>query len=554
MQLSRPLIRYLPIAAGTLMILFVLALTGRPGVFADTDDYLVNGRNTVMTVAYALHLKTAPEPSDDPDDIAQDRQDQLEQRLQFGSRTPWYGVPLYALQKLGTLWLVAAAQAAIAAWLIWLMWRTLAPASPRWTAYAAQGAGALGSTLPFFAGFALPDVFAGFTALCVALLLGGLETLAPLEIAGLTALLAYCATVHSSHALLIAGLLVGGSAVAWLLGRPRTALLRGAGCVAGALVVGAALGVLSMAALKWTTGDTPGRPPFLSVRLLADGPGRAYLQHACGHGQDYALCKFKDLPLDDTEEILWSDNAKLGVYETSDYPMRLRLVREDLRFAVGTLLYDPVRVAAAALRNWGAQIVRVTAVEPLRDPYFYLTNGYWKDTNLPTLVYAMGGPCGVDHHGCKPRFGPAASRWLDGMAFVLALGAIGWRLFQRDIVPLPPPPTGGVRGGGPRRLWTWSNLAGVAGHFSRVAVAEASRPPTLDPSRWRRGEGNVSRTATILVIVLGALALNALICGAISGPFDRYQARISWIAVVAAAAAMAGMVGRRREPTAPPSP
>ena len=215
------MIRSLPVLAGTLMFLLVLAAAGRPGVFADTDDYLVNGRNAVLTVAYALHLKTPEEPSDDPDDIAQDRQDQLETRLQYGSRTPWYGVPLYALQKLGTLWLLAAAQSAIAAWLVWRLWRTLAPRAEAWTAYATLAACALGSTLPFFAGFAMPDVFAGFTALSVALLIGAWGLLASLEIAALAALLAYCVTVHASHALLTACLLAVGLALAWLIGRPR---------------------------------------------------------------------------------------------------------------------------------------------------------------------------------------------------------------------------------------------------------------------------------------------------------------------------------------------
>ena len=485
--------RALPVLAGTLLILLVVAINGRPGLFADTDDYLVNGRNTVMTVAYALHLKTAPEPSDDADQIEQDRQEQLELRLQFGSRTPWYGVPLYALQKLGTLWLVAAVQSAIAAWLIWLTWRALAPKAPGWTAYAAEGVGVVGSTLPFFAGFAMPDVFAGFTALGVALLIGAWGTWGSLEIAGLTLLIAYGVTVHGSIPLLTLALLAVGMAATWLLHRPRRTILASAACVAGALAAGVAIGALSMAAVKWTTGDTPGRPPFLSVRLLADGPGRGYLKRACDHGAAYALCRFRNLPLDDTEEILWSDNPKLGIYETSDYPTRLRLVREDLSFAVGTVLSDPVGVAASSMRNWGSQIVKVWAEEPLRDPYYYLTNDYWKDTNLPALVYAMG-DCGTDHHGCKPRFGPAQSGWWDSFTFVLALAAIGWRLAQRDV---------------------------------REALA-------------RRADDETTQTLLILGLVLAALALNALICGAISGPFIRYQGRISWIAVVAAAAVLAG--------------
>ena len=64
-----------------------------------------------------------------------------------------------------------------------------------------------------------------------------------------------------------------------------------------------------------------------------------------------------------------------------------------------------------------------------------------------------------------------------------------------------------------------------------------------------------ARTALILGLILAALVLNALICGAISGPFVRYQGRISWIAVAGAAAALAGMYGRRRSgASAPPSP
>jgi hypothetical protein len=51
---------------------------------------------------------------------------------------------------------------------------------------------------------------------------------------------------------------------------------------------------------------------------------------------------------------------------------------------------------------------------------------------------------------------------------------------------------------------------------------------------WRRGE---RRALAITLVVVIALAGNALICGALSNPNDRYQSRIVWLAVVATAIA-----------------
>jgi hypothetical protein len=478
---------------GVCVMLFVIALAGRPAVFPDTDDYLEHGRNTVMTVAYALHLKARPEPPDDPDDIAQDRQDEKESHLGIAARTPWYGVWLYVWQKLGTLWLLATVQAAVAATLVWRLWRALAPRAPAWTAFAAQGVTALASTLPFFAGFAMPDVFAGFTAIAAALLLADWDELGRIERAGLALLLAYSVTLHASNALLAVLLAVTGALGAWLWRRQPVIRTAGVLTLVGAVAAGAAAASLSMAALKWTTGDAAGRPPFLQARLLSDGPGRRYLRHACAHGVRYTLCAFRKLPLDDDEEILWSDDPARGVYEVLDLDGRIAMQRDDLRFAVHTLLYDPLGVAAGALRNWGGTLMMPYVEEPLRSPHYYLTNRYWKDTNLPGLIQAMGG-CGKDHFGCEPRFSQDASRWLHGSVFVLALVVLGWRFTRPDL----------------RRLV--------------------------------RGEPDVpaARTAVLLGLLCAAVVLNALICGGLSGAFPRYQARIAWILVAAAAAAVAG--------------
>lgn len=494
-----------PICFGVAASLLVIALAGRPAVFPDTDDYLEHGRNTAMAVAYALRLEPRPEPPADPEELADARLEARESHLGIAARTPWYGVWLYVWQKLGTLWLMAAAQAAVAAALVWRLWRALAPSAPAWTAFAVQGAAAA-STLPFFAGFAMPDVFAGFAALSAALLLADWGELAGLERLWLWALLAYSVTLHASNALLAALLALMGAVAAWL--SRRTGAVRPAGvmAVAAAVACGIAALSLSMAAVKWTTGDEAGRPPFLQARLLADGPGRRYLREACARGVRYVLCAYRGLPLDDAEQILWSDDPGLGVYEQLDLDGRAAMQRDDVRFAAGTLAYDPAGVALAALRNWGETLVMPYVEEPLRSPHYYLTNAYWRDTHLPGLIEAMGG-CGRDRLGCEPRFGRRASGWLHGAVFVLALGVLGWRLRRPDL----------------RRLF--------------------------------RGERDIlaARTAMLLGLVCAAAVLNALICGALSGPFPRYQARIAWIVVAAAAAALAGGL-THKPPPRPPSP
>ena len=123
------------------------------------------------------------------------------------------------------------------------------------------------------------------------------------------------------------------------------------------------------------------------------------------------------------------------------------------------------------------------------------------DTNLPGLIQAMGG-CGQDLRGCEPRFGQDASRWLHGSVFVLALLVLGWRFTRPDVRPAP----------------------------------ERDLP--------------AARAAALISLLAAAVVLNALICGALSGAFPRYQGRIAWILAAAAAAAVAGALTSKPEPEA----
>ncbi len=500
----RRLILIFPVIAGTLMIMLAVLINGQPSVFSDTDDYFEHGKNFAYAVAYATHLKEVPAPPTDPGEIADAKQAAEDNHMshpELAARSPYYGLLLYGAQRVGTIWLLAAIQAAIGAWLIWLLWRTTLPCAPLWTVYAIEGAAAFLTTLPFFAGFAMPDVFGAYMAIAVVVLIASWDRLGASERTALGVLIAGACTFHGSHPLLAVALGALGGALAWWLKTPRRALALSLATILGAVVAAFVANAIYMQAVKVSTGDTPGRPPFLAVRLLADGPGRDYLRYACAHGESYALCKYKGLPLDDTDEMLWSDLPTLGVFNMSDYATRVRMEHEEMRFVLSVVKYDPLGVAGAMVKNWGLQLTGVYADDPLRDPHYYLTNSYWGTTNLPWLI-RHAGDCGHDNHGCASRIDKDGSKWLDGFPFVLALGFVAWRLSRRDVI-------------------------------AALKVRDGDAPGV--------------RLILVMVLVAASLLINAGICGPLSGPFPRYQARIVWLMVLAASLGLAARLPQRAE-------
>jgi putative flippase GtrA len=494
----RRVLSFLPILVGTLMLMGVVLANGRPSVFTDTDDYFVEGRTFAYTIAYALHIKQPDPPPSTPEDIADAKQaaeDLHMSHTEIGARSPYYGLLLYASQRIGTIWLTTAIQAAVGAWLVFMLWRAAAPGAPVWTAYATQAAVALGSSLPFFAAFIMPDVFSGYAALSAILLLVFWERIGRIERGALALLLGVAMTFHTSHLLDVAGLLV----MAGLLYRLFRA--RGHAVVAPMLTVFLAMvgafgaSTLYKEAVKLKTGDEMRRPPFLAMRVIADGPGREYLRYACDRGASFVLCQFRNLPLDDSQDMLWSDDRRKGIFNVTTYENRLQMEREETRFVIDAVMFDPIGQVAASIKNWGEQAVLIYLDDPLKNPHYYLTNSYWSTTNLPWLINHAAN-CGRDHWGCSPRLTVYGSEWLYGVLIVLGLVVVAWRVSLPDL-----------RGPLWRRELDW------------------------DEDR--------ARLTALLALLIGAVVINAFVCGALSGPFPRYQARITWL--VAAAASMAAL-------------
>ena len=484
---------FLSVLAATLLIMAVAFVNGRPSVFYDSHSYDVMGRNLIQVVqefprSVQFKMKPGVKWGDEPVNT-----DKLIDSEVEGARSPFYGVLLHGTYEMGSIWILAALQSALAAWVGYLLWRTLAPKAPLWSYLALTAVVVVGSSLSFFTTFAMPDVFAGIGAASAILLLVQPDRLRRAEKIGLWVLLTYSLAIHKSHLITAVGLVVLGYLLLLIMGLKREVLLKRAGVVVAAMLVAWMSGVAFGQLYKMRTGLPLDHPPFLLARVLADGPGQDYLHTACAKDNNaYAVCFFaKNLNSATTENIvLWSNRRNLGVFNISNRATRIRLENEETPFVVGTVAQEPLDEIGAAFLNWGKQLVYVQVDDPLRNPAAFLAGRYWPTTSLPKLIPNFAA-CRPPHSCRSPIKQDKLAYWHEGV-LILAMIFLIWRLTRRDV----------------RSAFSMSGL---------------------------KRDDESARVLATIALLLVAVLVNAAVCGVLSGPFARYQARIVWIVPLAAA-------------------
>ncbi len=491
---------------GAAMLMWVALADGRPAVFSDTALYYDQAEYLFEALHWLSPIQAVSPPGDPAALPARPGAPNMSAAIDK-ARSPVYGAPVYVLQRAGGVWLVALAQAWAAAGAVYLLCRAASPAPPGWRYLALMAGVAALTPLPFFTGWVMPDAFAGVAGCGLLILLVYPDRLGRGALTGVAALTAYGLAVHRSNLLDAAG--VAGCAVFLLrLGGLGWAGVAGRiGMVTITALAALAMSVVVYGPIRARAGQPIGSPPFMSARVLADGPGRSFLRRACaGGGSPYALCAYRDRPLATSDQILWSHNRHEAVFYAASPATRLRMEREDVRFALAESLSEPRAQGLASARNALQQFAFAYVDDPLKPQGFYVADGFWRRTSLPRIV-PDAAACGGES-ACPPRISKPISWVLEGAGLLLGALLLAWRLSAGDVFDV------------------LRRRAGVGWRDPRV------------------------RALTALGLVVGLLTVNALVCGALSGPFPRYQARLIWLFPLEAGLCVLAL-GVRRRPPAP---
>jgi hypothetical protein len=303
----RPAWRPLAVWGATVAVLLIPALwNGVAFVFADTGGYLLRP---------------------------------LEGTLELG-RSALYGA-FIAFGVTLDFWPAVLAQAALTAWVIMLTLRTHGHGAG--FALAIVPMLALVTSLPWFVGQLMPDIFVPLAVLGLYLLAFRRAQVRTFEIIALTALVAFAIASHMAilaTALVLLFALVGLRTMMprLLPARPNIA------APAGAVASGIALALISNLAIAGVLGFTPGGSSFLFGRLIKDGIVARYLEEKCPDSR-LRLCPYRHELPETGDDWLWQDRSplhQLGGWEEFE-PEAKRVILDTLR------LYPAAHVSTALL-------------------------------------------------------------------------------------------------------------------------------------------------------------------------------------------------------------
>lgn len=383
-------------------------------------------------------------------------------------RSPYYGMLLYTSTLGVGFWLPMLLQAGALLLAVSLTLRALAV--PAWPNLAWLGLGlCIVPATPFFASYFMPDLFAGIAILACGILLSVHERLAWSDLLLWYLLLTAALLFHDSCVLIVVALF-GLGLLAKLLGRfgwLRQSLPNWRGLAVILLAVVTSFAGQSVVAYgaKRATGKAPLRLPFLSARLIADGPGTNYLRATCPESH-FALCDYAtEFPLLDAEFLFGAQPGR-SVFETASYEQRSAISHEQIRFFLAVLRYDPVGVLKASARGAAEQFVDFRLNTFRYDP---------STKDVISRTYPLPVLAGVQASGAYRGTMPVGA--LSVILYVLVLGSLGWLLFVVF-------GKGRTMSGALKRVFCW------------IAVG---------------------------------IVINACACGALSAVDPRYQARVVWL-------------------------
>lgn len=454
------------------------ALTnGQPFFFPDTTAYV---RGADLAIAKALGSRFATEWAEDQrrtagfqisltgSQVAAPDQKPA-QRVVLAGRSIVYGALLYLGAVTGGMWFPIIVQSAGAIYLVFLFVVRILRLDFLFFALSC-GVLILASSLPFYVSNLMPDVFAGFLILAFAILAVGWKRLGKAERAIASAIILFAVLSHTTHVLLLVVLTVLTTGYAGLTKR-----WAGIRQLIGVAAVCLLLSVIWEAAFSFgvsrAIGAPPVRPPFVTATLVSM-LGEPAVSRVCAFN-DFAVCRFQDRFPIAPAAFLWSEDERLGVFNATDVETKHALEKEQMRFALAIIPQNLGRVAYGVVQAGFRQLA------------FCRLDDFGYDAQA-LKFFERRLPAG-DFERMKSSFAARSKAYI---------------VFGHPV------------------------LYGTAAAAIGVIVV------LLLSVRWRNREGKdraekLWREAT--GIQLAGILLNALICGGLSGVYDRYEARVIWL-------------------------
>jgi hypothetical protein len=310
---------------GAILMTWPALCNGYPLLYPDSMTYLKDG----SLVARALFLHRLSK--------------------YYGMRSFIYSLGILPWHWNVTAWPIVAFQALLTAYVIWLVVRLIVPRQTVVPYLALVALLSLLTSLAWFASLIMPDILGPVLYLCIYLLVFARESLTRAERWTVILIAWWSVASHATHLMLAAGMCVClGLLLVFWRGAMRPSA-RAVGELAMIIVVAAAAQVALHAYLYGEPSLNGDRPPFLTARVIADGPGRWYLEQRCWQVR-LAICDYLHNLPDDPDQFLWATG---GIWQSASKDTRKRLLREEMPFVLATLrMYPRTQLRRSAANFW----------------------------------------------------------------------------------------------------------------------------------------------------------------------------------------------------------
>ena len=344
-------------------LMWTAIINGQAFLFSDSTNYIraadmalhiASGRtfSTEWTKRPQQELKgaTQKEPTATPPSA---RHNDLKHGMIMAGRSPYFGALMYGGYLTSNFWAFLALQSLIAYILIILSLNRFGVGSSG-NILAVVVALAATTTLPYYNSLLMPDAFFSFGILSFVLLCTP-GKLSSGQVWFLSLVLVTSAVAHVHSLAVIAGLVLT-LVVCWLVGWQAKIPRRGLIAAILAVIIGLASVQVTALATEAAFGKKPQFVPVLTARVIADGPGMAFIQSGC-EGDRFQICRVHIGEPRNAGAILSGTTYESGAYLLASPSERKRMGLEDRAFALAVMTTYPAWQSSKIIRNTVQQLL-----------------------------------------------------------------------------------------------------------------------------------------------------------------------------------------------------